>query len=208
MASPRARDVLFDPIFNRNPVSLLVLGICSALAVTTKVETALIMSVSVLVVLTFASAAVSVIRSLLPSSIRIFVQISVIATLVIVVDQVLQAFFFDAAKQLSVFISLIVTNCMVMGRTEGFAMKEPPGLSIVDAVGNSFGYGIILLAVASIRELFGSGTWLGFQILELQAEGGWYAPNGLMVLAPSAFILIGLLIWALRTWKPEQVEES
>lgn len=207
MASSSARDVLFDPIFNRNPVALLVLGICSALAVTTKVETALIMSVSVLVVLTFASAAVSVIRSLLPSSIRIFVQISVIATLVIVVDQVLQAFFFDAAKQLSVFISLIVTNCMVMGRTEGFAMKEPPGLSIVDAVGNSLGYGLILVVVASIRELFGSGSLLGFQILELQSEGGWYVPNGLMVLAPSAFILIGLLIWALRTWKPEQVEE-
>lgn len=208
MASPRARDVLFDPIFNRNPIALLILGICSALAVTTKVETALIMSASVVVVLSAASATVSMIRNHLPSSIRIFVQISVIATLVIVVDQVLQAFLFDAAKQLSVFISLIVTNCIVMGRTEGFAMKEPPALSIVDAVGNGLGYSVILLSVASIRELLGNGTWLGFRILELQAEGGWYVPNGLMVLAPSAFILIGLLIWALRTWKPDQVEED
>ena len=208
MASPRARDVLFDPIFNRNPIALLILGICSALAVTTKVETALIMSASVVAVLSAASATVSMIRNHLPSSIRIFVQISVIATLVIVVDQVLQAFFFDAAKQLSVFISLIVTNCIVMGRTEGFAMKEPPALSIVDAVGNGLGYSVILLSVASIRELLGNGTWLGFRILELQAEGGWYVPNGLMVLAPSAFILIGLLIWALRTWKPDQVEEN
>ncbi len=208
MASPAARDVLFDPIFNRNPIALLVLGICSALAVTTKVETALIMSVSVIVVLSAASALVSLLRHHLSASTRIFVQISVIATLVIMVDQILEAFFFEAAKQLSVFVSLIVTNCIVMGRTEGFAMKEPPGLSVVDAIGNGLGYSVILIAVASIRELFGSGRWLGFEVLKLQSEGGWYVPNGLMVLAPSAFILIGLLIWALRTWKPDQVEEG
>jgi Na+-transporting NADH:ubiquinone oxidoreductase subunit D len=208
VASPKPRDALFDPIFNRNPIALLVLGICSALAVTTKVETALIMSVSVIAVLAFSSATVSMIRNHIPGSIRIFVQISVIATLVIVVDQLLQAFFFDAAKQLSVFVSLIVTNCIVMGRTEGFAMKEPPGLSIIDAIGNGLGYSVILLTVASVRELFGSGTLLGFQILKLQSEGGWYPQNGMMVLAPSAFIIIGLLIWALRTWKPDQVEEG
>ncbi len=208
MASPAARDVLFDPIFNRNPIALLVLGICSALAVTTKVETALIMAVSVTAVVSLASAIVSSIRNHVPSSIRIFVQISVIATLVIMVNQILEAFLFEAAKELSVFVSLIVTNCIVMGRTEGFAMKEPPVLSAVDAFGNGLGYSVILLTVASIRELFGDGRWFGIEVFKLQSEGGWYVPNGLMMLAPSAFILIGLLIWALRTWKPEQVEEG
>ena len=206
MAEPKARDVLFDPIFNRNPIALLVLGICSALAVTTKLETALIMSVSVTVVLACSSAIISTLRNHVPGSIRIFVQISVIATLVIVVDQLLRAFFFDAAKQLSVFISLIVTNCIVMGRTEGFAMKHGPALSVVDAIGNGLGYGVILLAVAFVRELFGSGKLFDFEVLKLQSEGGWYAPNGLMVLAPSAFIIIGLLIWALRSWKTDQIE--
>ena len=208
MASPSTRDVLFDPLFNRNPIALLILGICSALAVTTKVETALIMSVSVTAVVSIASAIVSSIRNHVPSSIRIFVQISVIATLVIMVNQILEAFFFDAAKELSVFVSLIVTNCIVMGRTEGFAMKEPPAISAVDGIGNGLGYGMILLIVASFRELFGSGRWFGIEVFKLQSEGGWYVPNGLMVLAPSAFIIIGLLIWALRTWKPEQVEEG
>ena len=206
MAEPKARDVLFDPIFNRNPIALLVLGICSALAVTTKLETALIMSVSVTVVVACSSSIISMLRNHVPGSIRIFVQISVIATLVIVVDQLLQAFFFDAAKQLSVFISLIVTNCIVMGRTEGFAMKHGPGLSVVDAIGNGLGYGVILLAVAFVRELFGSGKLFDFEVLKLQSEGGWYVPNGLMVLAPSAFIIIGLLIWALRSWKTDQIE--
>ncbi len=208
MTEPKVRDVLFDPIFNRNPIALLVLGICSALAVTTKLETALIMSVSVTVVVACSSAIISTLRNHVPGSIRIFVQISVIATLVIVVDQLLQAFFFDAAKQLSVFISLIVTNCIVMGRTEGFAMKHGPALSIVDAIGNGLGYGVILLSVAFMRELLGSGRLVGFEVLRLQSEGGWYVPNGLMVLAPSAFIIIGLLIWALRSWKPDQAEEA
>jgi len=208
VAEPKARDVFFDPIFNRNPIALLVLGICSALAVTTKLETALIMSVSVIVVVAAASGLISTIRNLVPGSIRIFVQISIIATLVIVVDQFLQAFFFEASKQLSVFVSLIVTNCIVMGRTEGFAMKHPPGLSVIDAIGNGLGYGVILLSVAFIRELLGSGRLFGFDVLKLQSEGGWYMPNGFMVLAPSAFIIIGLLIWGLRTWKAEQVEEG
>jgi len=206
VAEPKARDVFFDPIFNRNPIALLVLGICSALAVTTKLETALIMSVSVIVVVAAASGLISTIRNLVPGSIRIFVQISIIATLVIVVDQFLQAFFFEASKQLSVFVSLIVTNCIVMGRTEGFAMKHPPGLSVIDAIGNGLGYGVILLSVAFVRELLGSGRLFGFDVLKLQSEGGWYMPNGFMVLAPSAFIIIGLLIWGLRTWKAEQVE--
>jgi Na+-transporting NADH:ubiquinone oxidoreductase subunit D len=206
VAEPKARDVFFDPIFNRNPIALLVLGICSALAVTTKLETALIMSVSVIVVVAAASGLISTIRNLVPGSIRIFVQISIIATLVIVVDQFLQAFFFEASKQLSVFVSLIVTNCIVMGRTEGFAMKHPPRLSVIDAIGNGLGYGLILLSVAFIRELLGSGRLFGFDVLKLQSEGGWYMPNGFMVLAPSAFIIIGLLIWGLRTWKAEQVE--
>ncbi len=208
MAEPKARDVLLDPILNRNPIALLVLGICSALAVTTKLETALIMTVSVTVVLVFSSAAISMIREYVPGSIRIFVQISIIATLVIVVDQLLQAFFFDTAKQLSVFVSLIVTNCIVMGRTEGFAMKHGPALSVVDAVGNGLGYGVILASVALIRELFGSGRLFGHAVFRLVSDGGWYVPNGLMVLAPSAFVIIGLLIWLLRAWKPDQIEEN
>ena len=208
MVEPKARDVLFDAIFNRNPIALLMLGICSALAVTTKLETALVMSVCVTVVTASASAAISIIRNLVPGSIRIFVQISIIATLVIVVDQLLQAFFFDIAKELSVFVSLIVTNCVVMGRTEGFAMKHAPGLSIVDAIGNGLGYSVVLLAVAFIRELFGSGKLLGYEVFKLAGEGGWYVHNGLMVLAPSAFIIIGFLIWALRSWKTDQIEEG
>ena len=208
MAEPKARDVLFDPIFNRNPIALLVLGICSALAVTTKLETALIMSISVIVVLVFSSAPISLIRNHVPGSIRIFVQISIIATLVIVVDQLLQAFLFEASKELSIFVSLIVTNCIVMGRTEGFAMKHGPGLSVVDAIGNGLGYSVILLIVGGTRELFGSGKLLGFEVLKLKTEGGWYVSNGLMVLAPSAFIIIGLLIWALRTWKSDQIESE
>ncbi len=208
MAEAKPRDVLIDPIFDRNPVSVLVLGICSALAVTTRLENALIMTISVMAVLVGSNVAISLIRSQVPSSIRNLVQISVIASLVIVVDQLLEAFAFDAWKQLSVFISLIVTNCIVMGRTEGFAMKNKVGLSVLDAVGNALGYGVLLVSVAFLRELFGTGKLLGFEILKLQSDGGWYVPNGLMTLAPGAFILIGLLIWALRSWKTDQVEEA
>ena len=208
MAEPRPRDVLVDPIFDRNPVAVLVLGICSALAVTTRLENALVMTFSVMAVLVGSNAAISLIRNQVPASIRNLVQISVIASLVIVVDQLLEAFAFDAWKQLSVFVSLIVTNCIVMGRAEGFAMKNRPGLSMLDAVGNALGYGALLVSVAFLRELFGTGKLFGFEILKLQSEGGWYVQNGLMTLAPGAFILIGLLIWALRSWKTDQVEEG
>lgn len=206
VAEPKARDVLWEPIFDRNPVILLVLGICSALAVTTKLETAVAMSISVIAVMVGSSAALSLIRHHVPDTIRMFVQISIIATLVIVVDQLLQAFFWELSKQLSVFVSLIVTNCIVMGRTEGFALKHPPVLSIVDAVGNGIGYSLVLITVAFVRELFGSGKLFGYEVLRLHTEGGWYVPNGFMARAPAAFLLIALLIWALRSWKPEQKE--
>jgi Na+-transporting NADH:ubiquinone oxidoreductase subunit D len=208
MAEPKPRDVLLDPLFNRNPIGLLVLGICSALAVTTKMETALVMALSVTLVIACSSFLISLIRDHLPSSIRISVQITVIASLVILVDELLQAFFFDLSKQLSVFVSLIVTNCIVMGRAEGFAMKHRPWLSVIDGIGNGLGYSVVLLAVAFIRELFGSGSVFGIQVLKLHSEGGWYVPNGLLNLPPSAFFIIGLLIWALRSWKREQIEEA
>ncbi len=206
MSEPKARDVLWEPVFDRNPVTLLILGICSALAVTTKLETAVAMSISVTAVMVGASAVLSLIRHHVPDTIRLFAQISIIATLVIVVDQVLQAFFWELSKQLSVFVSLIVTNCIVMGRTEGFALKHPPALSVADAVGNGIGYSLVLVAVAFVRELLGSGKLFGYPVFALQSEGGWYVPNGFMARAPAAFVLIALLIWALRSFKPEQTE--
>lgn len=208
MADQKPRDVLVDPIFDQNPVAVLVLGICSALAVSTTLENALVMTVSVMAVLVGSNAVISLIRNQVPSSIRNLVQISVIASLVIVVDQLLEAFAFDAWKQLSVFISLIVTNCIVMGRAEGFAMKNGVGLSLLDAMGNALGYGVLLVSVAFLRELFGAGRLFGIQILMLHDDGGWYVPNGLMSLAPGAFILIGLLIWALRSWRGDQMGEG
>lgn len=208
MAEPKARDVLLDPIFKRNPIALLVLGICSALAVTSKMETAIVMSISVVAVIASSSFLVSLIREQLTPSIRIFVQITIIASLVILVNQLLEAYLFDISKQLSVFVSLIVTNCIVMGRAEGFAMSNRPWLSFVDGVGNGIGYSVILIAVAFFRELFGSGSLFGVQLMPLVTSGGWYEPNGLMLLPPSAFFIIGLLIFALRAWKPDQVEED
>ena len=208
MAEPKARDVLLDPIFKRNPIALLVLGICSALAVTSKMETAIVMSISVVAVIASSSFLVSLIREQLTPSIRIFVQITIIASLVILVNQLLEAYLFDISKQLSVFVSLIVTNCIVMGRAEGFAMSNRPWLSFVDGVGNGVGYSVILIAVAFFRELFGSGSLFGVQLMPLVTQGGWYEPNGLMLLPPSAFFIIGLLIFALRAWKPDQVEED
>jgi len=201
------RKALLDPIFNNNPIGLQILGICSALAVTTKLETAVVMSLAVIFVTACASLFVSVIRNHMPSSIRIIAQMTVIASLVIIADQFLKAFMYDISKQLSVFVGLIITNCIVLGRTEGFALKNPPKLSFVDGIGNGLGYAVVLLFVASIRELFGSGKLFGLTILKLTRDGGWYPANGLMLLAPSAFILIGLFIWAVRTWKPEQVED-
>ena len=204
----RNRDVLFDPIFNKNPIGLQVLGICSALAVTSKLDTALVMSLSVIVVTALSNLSVSVIRHHIPSSIRIAVQITIIATLVIVVDQILQAVLFEVAKQLSVFISLIITNCIVMGRAEGFAMKNKPWPSFLDGIGNGLGYSAILIAVAFFRELLGSGKLLGFEIMKLKSDGGWYVHDGMLLLPASAFFIIGLLIFALRSWKTSQIEED
>jgi len=208
MVLKKARKILWDPLFNNNPIALQVLGICSALAVTVQLKTTLVMCAAVIFVLAASNVAVSVIRSVIPSSIRIIVQMTIIASLVILVDQFLRAYLFEISKQLSVFVGLIITNCIVMGRAEGYAMKNGPWASFLDGVGNALGYSIILVAVGVFRELFGSGTLMGYQILPLSTEGGWYVGNGLMLLPPSAFFLIGLFIWALRTWKPEQVEEA
>lgn len=206
MSSPR--DVLLDPLFNKNPIGLQILGICSALAVTSKLETVIVMALAVIFVISGSNVSVSLIRNHIPSSIRIIVEITIIATLVIIVDQFLKAYAFSISKQLSVFVGLIITNCIVLGRAEAFAMKNPPGLSFLDGIGNGLGYSIVLLIVAFFRELLGAGKLLGFTILPATTEGGWYLPNGLMLLPPSAFFIIGLLIWALRCWKSEQIEEE
>ncbi len=207
MASPN-RDTLLDPLFNNNPIALQVLGICSALAVTTKLQTSVVMCLAVLGVLIGSNVTISLLRNHIPSSIRIIVQLVVIASLVIMTDQILKAYLYETSKQLAVFVGLIITNCIIMGRAEGFAMQNGPWASFIDAVGNAMGYSVILLATAFFRELLGSGKLFGKEILPLVTEGGWYNPNGLMVLSPGAFILIGLFIWAIRSWKPEQVEES
>ena len=203
-----SKDVLLDPLFNNNPIALQVLGICSALAVTTKMDTALVMSLAVIFVLSLSNVFVSALREQIPTNIRIIVQLTIIASLVIVTDQLLKAYLFDISKQLSVFVGLIITNCIIMGRAEAFAMQNPPGASLVDALGNGFGYAWILMITAALREFFGSGSLFGNQILPLVSEGGWYNPNGLMVLSPGAFFIIGFLIWGLRAWKPDQIEEG
>jgi Na+-transporting NADH:ubiquinone oxidoreductase subunit D len=208
MAEPKLKELLWEPIINRNPVALQVLGVCSALAVTGKMQTALVMTLCVTIVVACSSFSISLIRNQIPSSIRIGAQITIIATLVIVVSQILQAFLFDISKQLSVYVGLIITNCIVMGRAEAFAMKNRPRSSLLDGIGNGLGYGVVLLIVAFFRELFGSGTLFGFEILKSVTQGGWYVNNGLMVLPPSAFFLIAFLIWGIRTWKPEQIEED
>ncbi len=204
----KSRDVLFDPLFNKNPIGLQILGICSALAVTSKLETVIVMALAVTFVIAGSNVSVSLIRNQIPGSIRIIVEITIIATLVIIVDQFLKAYAFGISKQLSVFVGLIITNCIVLGRAEAFAMKNPPGLSFLDGIGNGLGYSIVLLIVAFFRELLGAGKLLGFTILPSTNEGGWYLPNGLMLLPPSAFFIIGLLIWALRSWKTDQIEEE
>ncbi len=202
------REALIDPLFNNNPISLQVLGICSALAVTTQMATALVMSAAVVAVTVGSNVAVSAIRNHVPASIRIIVQLTIIASLVIVTDQILKAYVFDISKQLTVFVGLIITNCIIMGRAEAFAMQNPVRLSALDGLGNGIGYGLVLMAVAFMRELFGSGKLFGYTVLPLVTEGGWYQPNGLMLLAPAAFFLIGGFIWVIRSWKPEQVEEE
>jgi Na+-transporting NADH:ubiquinone oxidoreductase subunit D len=204
----RARDAVLDPLIDNNPIGLQVLGICSALAVTTKLETAVVMSVAVLFVLVTSTVAVSVLRSMIPSSVRIITQLTIIASMVMIADEVLQAYVYDISLQLSVFVGLIITNCIIMGRCEAFAMQNGPWLTTLDAVGNAAGYSVVLILVAFLRELFGSGRVLGVSVLPTVSEGGWYVPNGLMVLAPAAFILIGCFIWVVRSVRPEQVEEE
>ena len=206
MSSP-AKRALLDPIVDDNPVTLHVLGICSALAVTTSLLPSLYMCVALTVVASLANASVSAIRHMLPGSIRIIVQMTIIASLVIVVDESLEAFAFETSRELSVFVGLILPPCIVLGRTESFGSKNPVGLSFLDGLGNGLGYSVILILVATSRELLGKGTLLGYTILPNVADGGWYSPNGMMLLPPSAFFVIGLIIWAVRSWKVEQVEE-
>jgi len=203
----KQKQALFDPLFNNNPIAIQVLGICSALAVTTKLETSVVMSLAVIAVLSLSNFSVSLIRNLIPPSIRIIVQLTIIASLVIVTDQILQAYVYDISKQLSVFVGLIITNCIVMGRAEAFAMQNPPLDSLLDGLGNGLGYSLILIVVGFFRELVGSGKLFGYQVLPVVTDGGWYQPNGLFVLSPGAFFLIGVFIWWLRTWKPELQED-
>ena len=207
MAGP-ARKTLLDPLFENNPIALQVLGICSALAVTTKMETSVVMCGAVIFVLTFSNFFVSLLRNNIPNSIRIIVQLTIISSLVIVADQFLKAYLYDISKQLSVFVGLIITNCIIMGRAEAFAMQNRPSLSVMDGLGNGFGYSLILLATGFFRELLGSGKLFGHTVLPLATEGGWYTPNGLMTLSAGAFFIIGGFIWALRIWKHDQVEEE
>ena len=197
---------ILAPVLDNNPIALQVLGVCSALAVTTKLETAFVMTVAVIFVTAFSNLFVSLIRNHMPNSVRIIVQMAIIASLVIVVDQVLKAYLYDISKQLSVFVSLIITNCIVMGRAEAFAMKSAPLPSFIDGIGNGLGYGFVLMTVAFFRELLGSGKLFGLEVLPLVSNGGWYQPNGLMLLAPSAFFLIGFMIWAIRIIRPDQIE--
>lgn len=208
MAEAKMKDVLFQPIFDNNPIALQILGICSALAITTTLETTITMCLAVIFVLTLSNFFVSTIRSHIPSSIRIIVQMTIITSLVILVDQMLQAFAYDISRQLSVFVGLIITNCIVLGRAEAFAMSNQPVLSAADGFGNALGYCIVLLFVGVCRELFGSGSLMGVQLLPVSTEGGWYVINGMMLLPPSAFFLIGAFIWMLRVWKPQQVEDE
>ena len=205
---PKTKDTLLDPLFNNNPIALQILGICSALAVTSSMKVSFVMCIALTTVAAFSNLFVSLIRNQIPSSIRIIVQMTIIASLVIVVDQILKAVAYDISKQLSVFVGLIITNCIVMGRAEAFAMKNPPLPSLLDGLGNGLGYSLILMVVAFFRELFGSGTIWGVVILPSTTNGGWYVANGMMLMPPSAFFIIGLLIWGLRSWKRSQIEKA
>ena len=204
----KTKDILLDPLFNNNPIALQILGICSALAVTSSMKVSFVMCIALTAVAAFSNLFVSLIRNQIPSSIRIIVQMTIIASLVIVVDQILKAVAYDISKQLSVFVGLIITNCIVMGRAEAFAMKNPPLPSFMDGLGNGLGYSLILMIVAFYRELFGAGTLWGIVILPTTTNGGWYVANGMMLMPPSAFFIIGLLIWALRSWKKSQIEKA
>ncbi|PTW99413.1 NADH:ubiquinone reductase (Na(+)-transporting) subunit D [Pararhodobacter aggregans] len=206
-ARPSSWSILTDPLIRQNPVTLQILGLCSALAVTTSVATALTMSAALTAVLVLSAALISMIRNHIPGSIRLIVQIVIVASLVIVIDQLLQAYLFDISQRLSVFVSLITTNCLVLGRTESFSRHNPPGRAMLDALGNGLGYSLALLVIGSIRELFGTGAWLGWQVLPTVDQGGWFTPLSLMLLAPSGFFLLGGLVWALRSVLPEQAED-
>ncbi len=203
-----SKELIVRSIFKRNPIALLVLGICSALAVTGQMSTALVMSICVTLVTAFSSLTISIVRYQIPNTVRIGLQIMVIATLVILVDQILQAFFYELSKQLSIFVGLIITNCIIMGRAEGFAMSNPPIPSFIDGIGNGLGYSVILMSVALIRELFGAGTVFGYTVFTTVSNGGWYVPNGMLVLPASGFFLIAMLIWLIRTYDPEQQESQ
>ena len=207
MAGNNLKKLLLSPVVDNNPIALQILGICSALAVTTQLKTAVVMAIAVSLVTAFSSMFISMIRNYIPNSIRIIVQMAIIASLVILVDQILRAYAYELSKQLSVFVGLIITNCIVMGRAEAFAMKSGPVESFVDGIGNGLGYGAMLVIVAFFRELIGSGKLFGVTIFQTIQDGGWYQANGLFLLAPSAFFIIGFVIWAIRTWKPEQVEK-
>lgn len=207
MAQPTIKEVLLNPVFNNNPIGLQILGICSALAVTSNLKTALVMAIGLTLVTAFSSMFISMIRNQIPSSIRMIVQMVIIASLVIVVDQLLKAFAYGLSKQLSVFVGLIITNCIVMGRAEAFAMQNPPALSFYDGIGNGLGYSAMLIVLGTFRELFGAGKLFGFTIIPVVNDGGWYQPNGLLLLPPSAFFLIGLIVWGLRSWRKDQVEQ-
>ncbi len=203
-----AKTTLIDPLFESNPIAPQVLGICSALAVTTKLETAFVMCLAVTSVLALSNLSISVLRNFIPGSIRIIVQLTIIASLVIVTDQILTAYLFEISKQLSVFVGLIITNCIIMGRAEAFAMQNGPIMSLIDGIGNGLGYSVVLMAVAFLRELLAQGKLFGMTVLVTANDGGCYVPNGLLGVSAGAFFLIGLFIWALRTWKPDQVEEE
>lgn len=206
MSSPK--EVLFGPIFDNNPIALQVLGICSALAVTVSMVNTLVMCAAVIFVTAFSNLFISLLRHVMPSSIRIIIQMTIIASLVILVDQLIQAYAYEVSQRLSVFVGLIITNCIVLGRAEGFALQNGPYISFLDGIGNGLGYSILLLLVAFVREPLGAGTLMGYTIFPSVNDGGWYVGNGLMLLAPSAFFIIGLTIWALRAWKPAQVEPA
>lgn len=202
------KKIVFEPIFKNNPIALQILGICSALAVTSKLETSLVMALAVIFVTAFSNLSISLIRNHLPGSIRIIVEMAIIASLVIIADQLIKAYAFDVSKQLSVYVGLIITNCIILGRAEAFALQNPPLISFFDGIGNGLGYSFILIVVGFVRELVGAGKILGITIMPIVTEGGWYVPNGMFLLAPSAFILIGLIIWIIRTMNPSQVEED
>jgi Na+-transporting NADH:ubiquinone oxidoreductase subunit D len=203
---PETRKTLFEPLIVNNPIIVQILGICSALAITSKLAPAVTMSVALIFVVTLSNVAISAIRKHIPTNIRIIVQMTIIASLVILVDQVLRAYAPEISKQLSVFVGLIITNCIVLGRAEAFAMKNPVWPSFLDGLGQGLGYSVILIVIAFIRELFGFGTLWGYTVLPLVTEGGWYRPNSLLPLAPSAFFLVALIIWGVRTWKKDQIE--